>query len=142
MMWLKEMWTWIQENVKLVLGVAGAAVVGLGTIMFSRSKDKTIGALIDNKIDADKARADKDEQVAGLVKQFQEVEDKIRQDFADRKMQLNKEQEKHLEAKKKQYVNAKTDEERAAVVADTRKSYQALSFVPITAFAEVSKDEE
>lgn len=142
MMWLKEMWTWIQENVKLVLGVAGAAVVGLGALVFSRSKDKTIGALIDDKIDADKARADKDEQVAGLVKQFQEVEDKIRQDFADRKMQLNKEQEKHLEVKKKQYVNAKTDEERAAVVADTRKSYQALSFVPITAFAEVSKDEE
>lgn len=142
MMWLKEMWTWIQENVKLVLGVAGAAVVGLGALVFSRSKDKTIGALIDDKIDADKARADKDQQVVDTIDKFQKLEDEIRQEFENKKREMNHNQKRNLDLKKKQYLEAKTEEERAVIVEETEIAFEHIRKIPVSVFAVVHEDEK
>lgn len=142
MMWLKEMWTWITENVKLVFGVAGAAVVGLGALVFSRSKDKTIDALIDNKEDADAARAAKDEEVVATIMNFQQLEKEILQEFEKERREMNHNQKRNLELKKKQYLEAKTDEERAAIVEETEKAFEHIRKIPVSAFAVVHENEE
>lgn len=142
MMSFSETWTWIRENIKLVLGLAGAAVVGLGALVFSRSKDKTIDALIDDKIDADKSRAVKDEELVATVVNFQRLEEEIRQEFENKRRDMNHNQRRNLELKKKQYLEAETEEERAAIVEETETAFEHIRKIPVSAFAEVHKNEE
>lgn len=142
MMSFSETWTWIKENIKLVLGIAGAAVVGLGAIMFSRSKDKTIKALIDNKMASDAAKTTHNEKIVDTLTKFQRVEDEIREEFVKQKRDMNHNQKRNLELKKKQYLEAETEEERAAIVEETELAFDSVRKVPLSSFAKVHNDEE
>jgi len=137
-----ETWTWIKENIKLVLGISGAAAVGLWAIVFSRNKDKAIKALIDNKVASDTAKVAHNEKIVDTIEKFQMVEDEIREEFAKQKRDMNHNQKRNLELKKKQYLEADTETARDIIIEETELAFDSVRKVPLSSLAKVHKNEE
>ena len=136
MLWIRNTYNWIKEN----LLVVGAAIGSIATIILTvllRRGDDSAEIILEHNQESNENRKEKDKKDLQILEKFAEDLSVVREQAQRAGEELTDEQEETLVERLEEFSSASTEEQRLKIAEDIQEVFPFLNMVDPSEFGTV-----